>query len=281
MLSNLALAAAALAAGAASAGPSASTSPLLPAAAVSDAVAAPAIAGDTVPDNATAVTISTKDGQLLSASYFAPKVSKKSTAPAPAALLIHDATNTRAAFEPLATYLQKKGFAVLSVDLRGHGDSVTAECDFDKADEKAKQNLWSLSMRDVDASADYLLAQDGIHSSNLSIFGIGAGAALAVRRASDDENVRSVILVDPEPVAFGYNVATGIAELGGLPTLIMTSKSKRDAAERLQEQAHKDNEGLEFVDISKLKVEGGDPLADSKLDTQAAAWLREKVMPKK
>ncbi|MGK0482777.1 MAG: dienelactone hydrolase, partial [Planctomycetota bacterium] len=274
MLSNLALAAAAIAAGAASAGPSASTSPSIPSASVAIATSALVI-GDSVPDTANAVSFTTSDGQLLSGSYFAPKVAKKRTAPAPAALLIHDARKTRGGFHELATYLQKKGFAVLTVDLRGHGDSETPECCFDKADEKAQQNIWSLSTRDVDAAADFLMAQEGVHSSNLSIFGVGSGASLAVRRARDDENVRSVILVDPEPVAFGYNLAKGVAELGGLPTLIMTPKSKRDVAERLQDQAHKDNDGLEFVEVARLKVNDGDPLADSKLDSQAATWLRE------
>ncbi len=282
MLSNLALAAAAIASSAASAGPSASTStlPTVAAPTASTAVAV-ALESDSVPENASAVSIKTKDGQILSGSYFAPKVKKKTTAPAPAALLIHDAKKSREGFLELATYLQKKGFAVLTVDLRGHGDSQTPECSFEKSDEKAQQNLWSLSTRDVDAAADYLLEQNGVHASNLSIFGIGSGAALAVRRANDDENVRSIILVDPEPVAYGYNLADGVGELGGLPTLIMTPKSKRKVAKRLQEEAHKENDGLEFVDISKLKVEDGDPLKDSKLDTQAAAWLREKVMPKK
>lgn len=278
MLSNLALVAAAIAAGTTSAGPSASTSPLLPATA--SATAAVAI-GDAVPDNASAVSFTTKDGQLLSGSYFAPKVAKKSTAPSPAALLIHDATKSRGDFQELASYLQKKGFAVLTLDLRGHGDSETPECCFDKSDDKAKENLWSLSARDVDTAADYLLSQKGVHSSNLSIFGVGSGAALAVRRANDDENVRAVVLIDPEPMAYGYNVAEGVGELGGLPTLIMPPKSKRKVAERLQEQAHKDNDGLEFVDIMKLKIEGGNPLEDSKLDTDAVRWLREKVMPKK
>ena len=278
MLSNLALVAAALAAGTTSAGPSASTSPLLLSA--SPALAPTAI-GDAVPDNASAVSFTTKDGQLLSGSYFAPKVKKKSTAPSPAALLIHDATKSRGDFEELASYLQKKGFAVLTVDLRGHGDSETPECCFDKSDDKGKENLWSLSARDVDTAADYLLSQSGVHSSNLSIFGVGSGAALAVRRANDDENVRAVVLVDPEPMAYGYNVSEGVSELGGLPTLIMTPKSKRDVAERLQEQAHKGNDGLEFVDIKRLKVDGGNPLDDSKLDTEAGNWLREKVMPKK
>ena len=277
MLSNLALVAAVVAAGTTSAGPSASTSPI-PAA----AVAAPFTAiGDAVPENASAVSFTTKDGQLLSGSYFAPKKSKKTTAPSPAALLIHDAKRSRGDFEELASYLQKKGFAVLTMDLRGHGDSETPECCFGKSDEKGQENLWSLSSRDVDTAVDFLLGQDGVHSSNLSIVGVGCGAALAVRRANDDENVRSVILVDPEATAYGYNVANGIGELGGLPTLIMTSKSKRKVAERLQEQAHKANDGLEFVDVKKLKVDEGNPLDDSKLDMVAGGWLREKVMPKK
>ena len=184
MLSNLALAAAAIAAGAASAGPSASTSPA-PLATAYVAAAPSASAGDTVPDNASAVSFTTKDGQLLTGSLYMPKVSKKTTAPSPAALLIHDASKSRSDFQELASYLQKKGFAVLSMDLRGHGDSETAECCFERADDKGKENLWSLSARDVDAAVGFLLAQDNVHSSNLSIFGVGSGASLAVRHAND------------------------------------------------------------------------------------------------
>ena len=169
MLSNLALVAVAMAAGTTSAGPSASTS-LSPASQLPLASTPASLAtGDAVPDNASAVSFTTKDGQLLSGSYFAPKVSKKSTAPSPAALLIHDAMKSRGDFEELASYLQKKGFAVLTLDLRGHGDSETPECCFDKSDDKGKENLWSLSARDVDTAADYLLDQDGVHLSLIHI----------------------------------------------------------------------------------------------------------------
>lgn len=267
MLTSLALAAAA-----AFAGPSASAPSLVPV--VDNAPAS------TLPDAASAVSFKTKDKQLLSGSYYAPK-RRKGSAAAPAALLLHDAGQSRDELENVAVYLHKKGFAVLTVDLRGHGASATDEMDFEKADDKGRSIIWGLSTRDVDAAADFLLEQNGVHATNLSIVGVGAGATLAVRRAAKDDNVRAVVLVEPDVDAFGYNLANGLADLGGLPTLILQPKSERNVADRLQAAAHDANGGLEFVEIKTLKSKAGEALGDKRLRAESATWLRDQAMPRK
>lgn len=267
MLTSLALAAAA-----AFAGPSASAPSIVP---VVDNVPA-----SSLPDVASAVSFKTKDKQLLSGSYYAPK-RRKGSSPAPAALLLHDAGESRDDLESVAVYLHKKGFAVLTVDLRGHGASATDEMDFEKADDKSRSTLWGLSTRDVDAAADFLLEQDGVHATNLSIVGVGAGGTLAVRRALDDENVRAVVLIEPEVNAFGYNLADGLADLGGLPTMILMPKSEKAVAARLQSAAHGANGGLEYVEVTSLKCKAGEALSDKRLRSASAAWLRKQAMPSK
>ncbi|MEM9801927.1 MAG: alpha/beta fold hydrolase [Planctomycetota bacterium] len=269
MLTNLALAAFA-----AFAGPSAFAPTIAPAA-PTDEASRPAL-----PDAASAVSFETKDSQLLAGSYYEPK-RRRGSAPAPAALLLHDAGENRTELEELAAYLHKKGFAVLTVDLRGHGGSATDDFDFEGADDKGRATLWGLATRDVDASANFLLDQEGVHATNLSIFGVGAGSALAVRRASEDENVRAVVLVEPPAEAFGYSLANGLADLGGLPTLILSPKDERSIAESLQAAAHDANGGLEYVEVNALKSGPGESLSDKRLKSAAAAWLRDQVMPRK
>jgi len=274
MLTSLALAATA-----AFAGPSASASAVSP---VAPTTTGPALAlgGSSESDAASAVSFTTDDKQVIKASFYEPKKSKKSK-PAPSVLLLHDAGKSREEISGLAAYLHKRGFAVLSIDMRGHGESQTDKVNFEEADEKLQQSLWALSSRDVDAAADFLGDQKNVHSSNLSIVAFGAGSSLAVRRASVDDNVRAVVLVDPAPNAFGYNLVNGVSELGGLPTLLMSPSDRREESSRLQEAAHKDNDGLEYVDITRLKSKAEALDKDKKMNKLMGSWLREQAMPKK
>ncbi len=251
------------------------TAPLLPTAAAPLATAAAAGI-----DSSNSVSLETKDRQLLSASYYEPK-RRKSSPPAPAAMLLHDAGSSREELAEMAAYLHKKGFAVLTLDLRGHGASATEDTNFEKADEKARENLWAMSTRDVDAATKFLLKQNGVHASNLSLVGVGAGAALVVRRAAKDDNVRAIVLIDPAKESLGFDVSGGVGDLGGLPTLILAPKSSRDAADEIQASAHEVNEGLEFVEINALKSDSATILKDKRLKTCTSSWLRDQVMPKK
>jgi len=279
MLTNLALAAIVAFAGPSASAPS-TVAPLSGVATIDGVAAGSDNVPATLPDAASAVKFETKDKQLLSGSYYKPK-RQKSGSPAPAVLLLHDAGQTRDDLEATAMYLHKKGFAVLTIDLRGHGGSVTADMNFETSDEKAQSTLWALSTRDVDAAATFLLEQHGVHATNLSIIGVGAGASLAVRRAAKDDNVRAIVLVDPQPSAFGYNLANGIADLGGLPTMIITPKESRNVADRLKAAAHSANGGIEYVEVTALKSAPGKTLGDKRLKSAAAAWLRGQAMPRK
>lgn len=245
-------------------------------------VAAPLVTGAISEriDSSNSVSLETKDRQVLSASYYEPKRRKNST-PAPAAMLLHDAGSSREELAEMAVYLHKKGFAVLTLDLRGHGASATEDTNFEKADEKARKTLWAMSTRDVDAATKFLLKQDGVHASNLSLVGVGAGAALVVRRAAKDDNVRAIVLIDPAKESLGYDVSGGVGDLGGLPTLILAPKASRKAADEIRDSAHEVNDGLEFVEINALKNDSATILQDKRLKTSTSSWLRDQVMPKK
>lgn len=60
----------------------------------------------------------TDDGVILKGDYYG-KESKK-----PTVVLMHMLGRSRADYAPLIPLLQKKGFAVLAIDLRGHGEST-------------------------------------------------------------------------------------------------------------------------------------------------------------
>ncbi|MEZ6016926.1 MAG: alpha/beta fold hydrolase [Planctomycetota bacterium] len=259
--------------GSAVAGPERHTTPTEASSASSDTPPAPKAKTTCV-----SVSITTKDQLLLAGSYWAPKSKDK----APAALLIHGAGSDRTSLDELGEYLVKKGFAVMSLDVRGHGGSVCEAADWSKAtDDKARENLWGLAARDVDAAAEYLLQRSEVHSTNLSVFGIGSGCALALRHAQSDDNTRALVLITPEAESFGYNLGQGLVKLGGLPTLLMASNKAKDVVEGMKALVDEANHGQETIEISLVRAEPAAVLSDSKLNNSAATWLRTQVMPKK
>jgi len=238
--------------------------------------------GDDVPpakaaSSAVTVSIPTKDQLLLTASYWAPKGKGK----APGALLVHEAGADRRSLDELGEALHKKGFAVLAIDVRGHGESVSKDVDWAKAeDDKARELLWGLAARDLDAAAGFLVAKNEVQAS-LALFGVGAGGALALRQAKADSNARAVVLVTPEAKSYGYDMAQGVASLGGLPTLVVASAKGKDVAEALKKAGDDANQGQGGVEIALSKAEPAAVLGDSKQNNASVTWLRNQVMPTK
>ena len=69
------------------------------------------------------VTFATEDGVEIVADYYAPT----GPAAAPVVILLHMYRSDRAAWKPLMPALHEAGFAVLAIDMRGHGDSIKPE----------------------------------------------------------------------------------------------------------------------------------------------------------
>lgn len=224
------------------------------------------------------VRLKTRDKLELSATWYGPNAKGKRS---PGVILVHEAGKDATQLEEMAKYLQKKGFGVLSLDLRGHGASVTDQHDWSKADEKTRKTLWAYASKDIEACAEYLRSQSDVHASNLTLVGIGTGCALAVRHALEDQNARAVVLIDPPKETLGYDLSEGLAELGGLSTLIVSSKDNRKVAEELQKSAHEANDGDEYVELSVLKAKADELLEDKRFNTTTSAWMKGIVDPKK
>ena len=225
-----------------------------------------------------AVEITTRDNLSLQGSFYAPK---KKGYRAPAALLVHGAGEDRTELEKIGTTLQKRGFAVLSIDLRGHGGSVTEEIDWSKMSDEDRERTWAYALRDLAAGATYLRSRDDVHTSNLSIVGVRSGSAIAARYAKSDENVRALVMVAPQANEMGFDISEDLNELGGMPTLILAAKEGRNLAERMQLAAHSANGDLEYVVVKALKNETSEVLTDKRLNSELSGWLKDTVLPKK
>jgi dienelactone hydrolase len=232
------------------------------------------------PDAAERIVLTTDDKLSLVASWWAPKGKQV----APAALLVHDAGGQRQDLAEYGERLHKMGFAVLSLDLRGHGESAGEDLNWSSMDAAARERTWAFATRDIKAGAEFLRAQKSVHSASLVVIGYGSGTTLAARHAVRDENVRAVALLAPptDPAAmYGFQLAKDLDDLGGLPTYVTVSREGRDAIQAMAEAGQKANGGVEFITISVLKGAPIDLLADPKEAAELGRWLKEKAFPTK
>lgn len=224
------------------------------------------------------VEIRSSDSTKLRATYFPPPSKSSGGNPAPAVLLVHDAGGDRHQLDDVALRLQKSGFAVLSVDLRGHGQSGGTAGPWTKLGPDEQSRVWALATRDIEAAAEWVLSQGEVHSTNLSLVGLGSGCALAVRHAKRDENVRCVVLLAPRSKDFGFDVAADLQKIEGLPTLVLAAKDD-DATRAMVAAANNGSHPYVELDYSAARVNG--VLEDRKVPSKVASWIKGLAMPKR
>jgi pimeloyl-ACP methyl ester carboxylesterase len=229
-------------------------------------------------DKTQRVEVTTEDQRVLVGTLLTPKDTKQRL---PAALLVPDAGGTRADLAEVATRLVKQGFVVLTIDLRGQGESATKEVDWRQLDEKGQAELWSLAIGDLKAGAEYLRGLDTVQPTSLCLVGYRASCALVTRHAIRDEHVRSLVLIDPQPERLGYSLVKDLEELYDLPTFVAVGKGEEANAKRLKDAAQRQSGGGDFIQVEECKCETGTLLGDKKLAGQLCKWALDRALPKK
>ncbi|MDL5501897.1 MAG: alpha/beta fold hydrolase, partial [Candidatus Methanoperedens sp.] len=136
------------------------------------------------------ITFITEDGVKISGNYFKPKKER-----APVFLLLHMMPATKESWNEFATRLQEKGFAVLAIDLRGHGKSTDkngTRLDYKEFEDHEHRE----SMKDIAAAKEFLKGK-GADISEMAIAGASIGANLALWQASIDKDILLLILLSP------------------------------------------------------------------------------------
>ncbi len=125
------------------------------------------------------------DGVLLVADYY-PGVSRNGV------ILLHMMPETRASWENFAKALQTRGFSVLAIDLRGHGDSAGGPLGYRSFSDLEHQK----GVLDVRAGVEFL-GEKGIVSGNMTLIGASIGANLALQYVAEHPEIPSVGLLSP------------------------------------------------------------------------------------
>lgn len=135
------------------------------------------------------------DGISLKVSYFS------AGKPGPAVLLLHQCNRQRKIWDGLALRLIDVGINVLTLDLRGFGESGGVPQDKLTPEEaRAAQAKWE---GDIDVAFKFLKLQPGVNSDVIGVGGASCGVNNSIQAARRHPEVQSLVLLSGTTDPFG------------------------------------------------------------------------------
>lgn len=169
------------------------------------------------------------EGLELAGSFYAPVVQPP---PWPGVILLHMLNRDRTTWDDFAHQLSEAGYAVLSIDLRGHGETG-GEMD------------WGLAVADLQKAWEFLVEREEITQNQTAIVGGSIGANLALIAGANEKAIKTVVLLSPGLSYSGVETEAALERYGTRPLLIVASRDDSyaaDSSSTLDEQAKGDSE---------------------------------------
>ena len=213
------------------------------------------------------VDLTSADGTALKATYMSPGQ------PGPAMLLVHQCNMDRTSWEGIASQLVDAGVHVLTLDLRGFGDSggpPLSEIGF--------QTFMQHAPGDVDVAFDYLAAQEGVDPQRVGAGGASCGAMLTADLAARRDVEALMLLSGPPSEAAVANMASSssLAVFAAAATGDTVTPGVADALQGAVDGSAHPHSTAKIYD----GPEHGLPMFDKNADLEPAlvSWLKAELL---
>ncbi|MBL8693210.1 MAG: alpha/beta fold hydrolase [Planctomycetes bacterium] len=223
-----------------------------------------------------AFKIETDDGYTIAGDLAVPK---RKEGKAPLVIFIHDAEGKRAPFAEPANKFFRAGFATVTFDLRGHGESTKGK---NGRDIEIKDELFKSMRRDLAAVLKHCGDQAGVDTDSLVLIGAGFGATLALKHASNDEAAKAVIVLSPllADSRTKDDNSKPIEKLAAKPVMVVTGKypDDKENATRLEFYAKQKGGKLEIKNLP-IDNRGADLFtARATLADEMLSWVKKNAI---
>lgn len=168
------------------------------------------------------VEITASDGLTLVGTYYAPDAPAASGTAAPAVLLMHHWDGVKEVWIDLVPALVRAGYAVLTVDLRGFGETGG---DPDVVLMEQDAHLW----------LEWLRAQPGVDPDGVSITGSSTGADIGLRVMAEDERLVTLVGLSVLLDVNGILTKPAVEALGERPIYLVAAHGQPAEAEAIRE----------------------------------------------
>jgi dienelactone hydrolase len=152
------------------------------------------------------IDLAASDGATLKATYFA------AAKPGPGVLLLHQCNRQRKVWDQLAQQLADAGINVLTLDLRGFGESSGTPMDkMTPQEAQVQAEKWP---GDIDAAFQYLVSQPGVKRDVIGVGGASCGVNDSIQTARRHPGeVKSLVLLSGGSDSAGRQFLRQAAEL--------------------------------------------------------------------
>jgi dienelactone hydrolase len=168
--------------------------------------------------------LETTDGLVLIGTFYAPEDVEP---PWPGVILLHMLWSDRSAWDEYAIELASNGFAVFTLDMRGHGET-------------GGEVNWDLAKEDIQLIWDTLASNPNIDPGRIGIVGASIGANMALVSGADEPDTRTVVLLSPGLSYAGVETTDAMVGYGERPVFIAASQEdtySANSSEKLYELA--------------------------------------------
>lgn len=177
-------------------------------------------------------------------------------------VLIHDDARSKLDWKDLSKRLASRGYQLLSVDLRGHGDTPGTLTD----------DSYAPMATDIAHAIAFLKAQG---ASSISLVGAGFGGNLALHVAAEHPEVMGVGMLSPRLSAHGYRSTTSVAIYGDRPLFLAGGEGDQSTARAISSLQARAG-GDVTVEFLSSSASGAALLnVSSRLESALASWLHE------
>jgi pimeloyl-ACP methyl ester carboxylesterase len=154
-------------------------------------------------------SLTTSDGVKLAAVFYPPVSMNPNTG---VLILVHEAYRDRSAWNGFITAAHQSGYAVITFDLRGHGES------------QGEQVFEEAMDMDLDAVVDWINSSPDLNEEHIAVIGASLGANLALRAGARYPQIKSVVMLSPGMLLWDIGIESAILEYGQRPVLLVASE---------------------------------------------------------
>lgn len=209
---------------------------------------------DVAVDTPEDITLTTTDNIKIAATYY-PAEGEKGV------ILIHMLGKTKDDWKEFAPELQKKGYAAIAIDLRGHGGSQLNRNDFIESD-------FNRMMFDLIAAGQYMKDRN---KKIIAPIGASIGANLGLLYANSEDTVSTAVLLSPGLNYRGVD-AESAAGNARVPMLIMVGEQDSYSFTSSKTIAERSSAMLK---VYGTDAHGTDLLKESDVKDQILSWLEK------
>lgn len=212
--------------------------------------------------------------------YLPPKLSKKVRLPL--IIMLHSIAESKEVWKPYARELVSKGYSVLAIDFRGHGESI-----YNRKKKKSfwrffTEENWKYIDSDILNGIELLKTEyPQVNTNKIIIVGSSLGSCVAIVAAEKaNKIVQGLVLLSPINKYKNIEARVSMVNYGAHPILILVSKEDRGAYESANELT-KYTQGTHEIAVVKNAGNGVIMLKyDQRLKKILFDWI-QKVLPPK